>query len=355
MPNAREMDSPQPDRAAITQQVALESERRARLGVPAAASGVLYLLSGIILNASLRGLPTVGALQGLAPAFRGEANPAVSPRAAEVRFVSHHAFGLIVGSLLQAVALVFLVVILLFLLGATRFRRPQTTAIARPAVLVGGLIMAVVVFAHQVAQAIAAHNFVTGHDFTGHATEQALTQAAALQTTTYLGLVSGLALTVGMVVVALSASRVGLIPRWMMYLAIVAAVLAFTPFGDAFGFVQELIPAFWLVAMGFLLMERLPSDPPAWASGEAMPWPSPAEMRAQQAEAKEGKGKAKDKRSGKGGGGGKKGSAQPQLPTVTSAAASANGDVAPEPAQPTAESSDQSAPRRRRRKRSSRR
>lgn len=322
------LDSPpQLDKAAIREHVERERAQRTRLGVPAAAAGVLYLLSGIILNASLSGLPTVGVLQGLAPALRGEPNPAVSPRAAEVRFVNSHAFGLIVGSLIQAVALVFLVIVLLFLLGAVRFRRPQTTPIARPLVLVGGLAMAVVVFGHQLAQAIVAHSFVGGHDFSGAATEHALTGAPVLQATTYLGLIAGIALTAGMVIVALSASRVGLITRWMMYLAIVAAVLAFTPFGDAFGFVQELIPAFWLVAIGFLFMERLPSDPPAWGSGEAVPWPSHAQMRAEQGAEKEGKGRGKDS-SAKGGG-------------------QSNGEVAPEPAQRSLSTS-----RRRKRKRS---
>jgi hypothetical protein len=315
------LESAPPERATIREHVEREHARRIRLGVPAAAAGVLYLLSGIILNASLSGLPTVGALQGLAPALRGEPNPAVRPRAAEVRFVNSHAFGLIAGSLIQAVAVVLLVTVLLFLLGATRFRRPQTTPVARPLVLVGGLTMAAVVFGHQVAQALLAHSFVGGHDFSGAATEHALTGAAALQVTTYLGLLAGLSLTAGMVIVALSASRVGLIMRWMMYLGIVAAVLAFTPFGDAFGFVQELIPAFWLVAIGFLCMERLPNDPPAWASGEAVPWPSPAETRAQQAREKEGGGRGKGSQS--------------------------NGEVAPEPAQRSLSTS-----RRRKRKRS---
>ena len=63
----------------------------------------------MIVTTTLRPLPTVGAIQGLAPALRGEANPAVSPGAAEVRFIDHHAFGLIAGNVLQAVAIVFLV------------------------------------------------------------------------------------------------------------------------------------------------------------------------------------------------------------------------------------------------------
>ena len=320
-----------PDKATIRQYVTREPEQRTRLGVPAAAAGVLYLLSGIILNASLNGLPTVGVLQALSPTLQGKISPAASPRAEEVRFVDHHAFGLIAGSVLQSVALVFLTIILLFLLGAVRFRRPQATAIARPLVLVAGSAMAVVVLGHAVAQAIVAHNFVNGHDFGNHATEQALTGAAALQVSTYLGLIAGLGLTLGMVIVVLSTTRVGLIPRWMMYLGIVGALLAFTPFGDAFGFVQELILTFWLVAVGFLFMERLPADPPAWASGEAMPWPSPAEMRARQSAEKEGRNAEKeDRKQGKG-----KGSSQ------------SNGEVAPEPAQRSLSTS-----RRRKRKRS---
>jgi hypothetical protein len=273
---------------------------------------VLYLLSGIILNASLKGLPTVGVLQGIAPALRGEPHPPESPRANEVRYVSHHAFGLIAGSLLQAAGLVILVLVLLFLLEAIRFRRPHTTPIARPAVLVGGSIMALIVFGHKLAQAIAAHSFATGHDFSGHAVEQALARTAALQLTAYLGLLAGLSLIVGMVIVVMGAARTGLIPRWMMYLGMVAAVLV-TPFGEVFGFVQGVLCAFWMVAVGFLLMERLPSDPPAWAGGEAIPWPSQAELRAT------------------------------RTPKP-------NGDVAPEPAQRAVDSAS-----RRKRKRSSRR
>lgn len=298
------------DRAQIAAQIALESERRDRLSVPAAASGVLYLLSGIILTTTLKGLPTVGLLQGVAPALRGEPDPAVSPRAAEVAFINHHALGLIAGGVLQTVAVVFLTLVLLFLLGATRFRRPETTAIARPAVLVGGVGMAVVFLVRPIVQTVTAHNFVTGHDFGAHAADQALIQGTGLQVTQYLGLLAGLSLTVGMVIVLLGAGRTGLIARWMMILGMFAAVLAFTPFGVLFGLVQELIPAFWLVATGLMFMGRA-SEPPAWAAGEAVPWPSAAERR-----------------------GGK-----PAL-------AGAGIDVAPEPAKPVAPSS------RRRRKRS---
>jgi len=323
MPNRSEID-----RSEIDRQVAFESQRRARLGVPALAGGVLYLLGGIIVSATLKSLPTVGVVQALTPALRGEANPAVSPGTPEVRYISHHAFGLIVGNLLQSMSVVALVLILLFILGAVRFRRPQTTPAAWWFVLVGGVVLALVSVVRPVVQTLNAHNFASGHDFTAESVNRALTHSSLLEVTQYLGLFSGLALTGGMIVVVLGASRTGLMTRWMMFLGIFMAVVAFTPFGLALGSAQELIPAFWMVAAGLLLMERWPNgDPPAWAAGEARPWPSAAERAA---EREDGRG---DGRAAKG---------KPAL-------APAGADVAPDPTQPAAGSG------RRRRKRGSRR
>src|SRR3984893_12158502 len=144
----------QPSKAEIKAQVALETERRGRRGVPTAAGGVLYLLSGIILMATLKGIPTVGVLQGVAPALRGEVNPAESPRAAEVRFQSHHSFGLVAGSVLVALADAAIVLVLLFVLQSTRFRRPQTASTARWLILVGGSAVAVFSVITQVLLAI---------------------------------------------------------------------------------------------------------------------------------------------------------------------------------------------------------
>src|ERR1700730_15167588 len=108
------------------EQVARESERRSRLAVPALAGAVLYLLSGIMISSTLNGAPTVGLLQGLAPALRGEANPALSPRAAEVKFISHHSLALIAGSALAAIAIGGLTLVLLLLGAASPLPRPDT-------------------------------------------------------------------------------------------------------------------------------------------------------------------------------------------------------------------------------------
>lgn len=292
------------DRSQIADEVAYEGERRVRLAVPAVAGGVLYLLSGIILTTTLNGIPTVGVLQGVAPALRGEANPAVSPRAAEVKFQSHHSFGMIAGSVLVAIAFAALVLVLLFLLRATIFRRPETNRIARPLTLVGGLGVAVLSVVTQIVLAINTHNFATGHDFSSHAVE-AVTHNGVYTALAYVTPLAGIALAGGMIITMLGAVRVGLLPRWVGMVGGVSAVLVLLPTAAL-----DLIPAFWLVSVGILLMGRWPGgDPPAWESGEARPWPTAAEQRARREAESEGSRPA----------------AKQTPPTI-------NGEVAPEPA-----------------------
>jgi hypothetical protein len=327
-------------KATIRARVAYESERRARLGVPAFAGGVLFLLGGIIVSTTLKALPTVGPLQAVAPALRGEPDPAVSPGAAEVRFIDHHAFGLLAGNVLQAVAILIIVLVLLFLQESARFRRPEMSRAARPLVLVGGAVMVLVSIAHPAVQVLNAHSFVGGHDFDVAAVNRALTRSAALEVTEYLGLLGGLVLAAGMVVVVLGASRTGLMARWMMMLGIFMALLAFTPFGLALGETAQLIPAFWMVATGMLLTGRWPGgDPPAWVAGEARPWPSGGRARAER-DARRAGGATERAKGGR--------------PRSKDGAQQSNGDVgsvAPEPVPPTAPSG---ASGRRRRKRGSR-
>jgi hypothetical protein len=271
-----------PTAAEIRTQTSSELARRTRLGVPALAGGVLYLLGQIIIAGTLKVAPTVGLFQGLDPALRGEADPSVSPRAAEVKFISHHAFALIAGSVLAALAILALTLVLLLILDATRFRRPQTWAAARPLVLGGGIALAVVSVGHQVVSAIETHNFAVGHDLSNHAVDQALTKGAANLVVDYVDLIAGLALAAGMIGVMINALRVGLLPRWVAILGMFTAVLIFLPLGGA---ELEVIPAFWMVIVGILLAGRWPNgDPPAWAAGEARPWPTPAERRAEREE-----------------------------------------------------------------------
>jgi hypothetical protein len=241
---------------------------------------VLFLLSAIIVNAVLNGLPTVGVVQGLAPALRGESTPAASARAPEVRFLSHHAFGLIVGSALESIAVVVLTFALLFVLGAARFRKPDDSPLARTLVIAGGAGLAIFGVAVQAIRAVRTHDFAIGHDFSEHAVEAALTKGTLNVVVGYLGLLAPLVLTIGMIMVIIQATRVGLLTRWLRGLGIAAAIVMLPLFAGVF--YLQLVPAAWLVAMGLLFMGRLPGgELEAWASGRSQPWPSQAEMRAQ--------------------------------------------------------------------------
>jgi hypothetical protein len=312
-----------PSTSEIRAQTAQELERRKRLAVPAFAGGVLYLLSAIAIAGVLKSAPTVGLFQGLEPALRGEANPRVSPRASEVKFISHQAFGLIAASTLAALAVGALTLVLLLLADATRFRRPGMWPAARPLALYGGIAFAVVSLAHQVVAAIETHKFAVGHDFSNHAVDQALTKGTLNILVVYLALIAAVALAAGTIVISMNAQRVGLIPRWMGILGIFTGVLIFLPIGGA---QLQVVPAFWLVMMGVLYMGRWSKgDPPAWAAGEARPWPSQAQVRA-------------EKQSGEAGGNGRR-SPSKGAP-----------DVAPAPTQPASGGSS----RRRRRKRKAR-
>jgi hypothetical protein len=266
--------------AEVAAQLEWERERRARLGVPAVAAGFLYLFGAVIIGSALGGAPTVGLLQAISPAIKGEAHPQRSPRADEVIYISHHAFPLIAGSLISAIALLVLTAVLFVLVKATRFRRPQSWQATVPLVVIGGIGFAAVSIGHQIAGAILTHDFAAGNDFSNHAVDYALTNAGVNVGMQYISLLAGLSLTVGMISASLGAMRAGLLTRWMGVVGIFAALLIFLPIG---GETLTLVPAFWLAAMGMLYMGRWPGEePPAWAAGEARPWPSQAELRAAQ-------------------------------------------------------------------------
>jgi hypothetical protein len=270
--------------AEIREQVESEARRRGRLAVPAFAGGFLYLLSQIIITETLTGAPNVGVLQGLAPALSGVASPARSPRANEVKFISHHALPLIAGSVLAAFALFALTKILLLLLEATTFRRPQTWRRARAVLLIGGIAFPAVSVVHQIVTAIQTHNFATGSDFSSHAVDEALTTGTPNVVIEYVDLLAGLALAAGIIGVMINALRVGLVPRWMGILGMFTGLLLFLPIGGA---ELQVVPALWMVMMGVLYAGRWPGgDPPAWLAGEPRPWPSGAQMRAERQAAK---------------------------------------------------------------------
>ena len=76
----------------------------------------------------------------------------------------------------------------------------------------------------------------------------------------------------------LRARRVGLLSPFMGILGVVVGALIV--FRSQFPGLATVVQAFWLGALGALLLGRWPGGRgPAWASGRAEPWPTAAQRR----------------------------------------------------------------------------
>jgi len=112
----------------------------------------------------------------------------------------------------------------------------------------------------------------------------------------YGGLIGSLLLAVSFVLIALNAMRVGLLTKFSGYIGMAAAAASLLLVGSA---PALLIEVFWLLSTALLLAGRWPSgDPPAWKTGQAVPWPSSAELREQRLAAR-GQGRQAPKRDGR--------------------------------------------------------
>jgi hypothetical protein len=79
------------------------------------------------------------------------------------------------------------------------------------------------------------------------------------------------------VMLPLRARRVGLLTPFMSILGVIAGALIVFPFAS----ISAIVQALWLGALGALVLGRWPGGRgPAWESGEAEPWPTAAERRA---------------------------------------------------------------------------
>jgi len=111
--------------------------------------------------------------------------------------------------------------------------------------------------------------------------KNALSEASLRDAATGFGLAGRIGLAVALIYSCLWAMRVGLLTRFWGSLGMalgVAALLLLVQFCLIF-----------FIYFALLLVNKLPGGrPPAWAAGEAVPWPTPGERMAQELEPKEG-------------------------------------------------------------------
>ena len=173
-------------------------------------------------------------------------------------------------SVIGAIAIAF---VLDFLYRATKARNPELPRQIRPLPWIGGIGVAIFTVAYRVALGVNVEHFATQ----GSQTYEEARKAIEAGVPQLLGVIPQLALALAIVMISINAMRVGLLTRFLGYLGVISGAL----------FVLMLVPipivqVYWLGALAALFAGRSPSGtPPAWQSGEAMPWPSAAEMREQ--------------------------------------------------------------------------
>jgi hypothetical protein len=184
-----------------------------------------------------------------------------------------HLVGIALSAACSVIGLTAITLTLDFLLRATRARRPELPRQLRPLLWAGGMGLVILLIALQIAMTVKLNHFVDHGSQTYEEARKVNDQGAVA----YIGILAQFAFAGAFVTIAVTAMRIGLLTRFLGYLGVISAVLFVIPLVPV-----PIVQVYWLGALAMLFAGRSPNGtPPAWQSGEAMPWPSPAEMREQ--------------------------------------------------------------------------
>ncbi|HEX8159032.1 MAG TPA: hypothetical protein VF526_16730 [Solirubrobacteraceae bacterium] len=260
--------------ATADETLADEQRRRIQAGAAAIAAGVLTIGGGVLAAVVYSDLPTVPLLGAMRERLNPVA-PAESLKARQVLFYSDNAFELIAVSIVLALAAAAIGLSLSHLYRSTKARRPELPRAAVIAAVGGAVCVAVAGIVQVVGVSVEAGSFANSATRNSQAARDALNSPLVIASL-FLRQVGVFALGLAFVLLSLNAMRVGLLTRFMGVLGIIVGVLFIVPLGSSLPIVQ----AFWLIALGALFLGYWPPGrPPAWATGEAQPWPTQQEIR----------------------------------------------------------------------------
>ena len=199
----------------------------------------------------------------------------------------------VLSGVLQAASFVLLVVPVLYLFRASRYRRPRLSPTAGVLLVVGAVTLAVMTVLQQFKLLEIARDFFPFEipenvsELSGDAYAEAVDPDKAAEErirddlgAAIPGFIAGgtLALAFAVVMISVNAMRVGLLSRFMGVLGIGIGVMLVIPFG-----VQPILQLAWLGSVAAIFLDHWPGGRgPAWETGEAIPWPGAAEQRATQ-------------------------------------------------------------------------
>ena len=222
-------------------------------------SALLTLAAGLYVRAKVSG-PSSDSVEG-------------------ILLVHNHKSDLLVAAIFQALGTALLVVPLMYLFRATRFRREQLPAALRYLVLVAPLLGAATLVARQIQIGSVADKVFPKLPLPPDAAKTLVDNEVGKGSLVAVGGIAtaaALGLAFAFLLVSLNAMRAGLLSKFMGILGIIVGLLIVIPLqGDL-----PVVQVFWVAALGVLVLNRWPQGRgPAWESGEAIPWPTATDRR----------------------------------------------------------------------------
>jgi hypothetical protein len=210
-----------------------------------------------------------------------------------LRSIDRHATAQIVSSVLQGIGLGLLAIPLGFLFRAAQTRSETMRGQLIGVVIAAPLFLAIAAILSGISNVHAASEFVSNDvprlvshgvalngDRADKVAADAISDSPLRTLAGGFGLGGSLGFVVAMLYTVLNAMRLGLQTRFWGSLGMALGAVSFLP-----------LPPFyliWFIALGLLLIGRTPGGrPPAWETGEAMPWPVPGEEAAKSLAAEE--------------------------------------------------------------------
>ncbi|HET7484456.1 MAG TPA: hypothetical protein VFJ64_03690 [Solirubrobacterales bacterium] len=202
-----------------------------------------------------------------------------------LRHVDEHRGAELISSILQAIGIGLLAAPLYYLFKAAKARSERMRGQLVGIVIAAPLFLAALAILSGVSTLHAASDFVSNEvprlmakgvalnsDHANEIAKETIDEAPLRSLAAGFGLGGQLGFLVAMVYTCLYGMRVGLLPRFWGSLGIALGAVSFVFFQFAM---------LWFVYLGLLLIGRIPGGrPPAWESGEAIPWPSPGDKAA---------------------------------------------------------------------------
>jgi hypothetical protein len=200
-----------------------------------------------------------------------------------LRNVEAHQTAQMISSILQAIGVGLLAAPLYYLFRSANARSERMRGQLVGVVIAAPLFLAALAILSGISTLHAASDFVSNEiprlvakgialnsDRADEIANDTISDAPLRPLAAGFGFGGQLGFAVAMVYTCLYAMRVGLLPRFGGSLGMALGAVSFIFFQFAL---------LWFVYLGILLLRR-DSQPPAWAAGEAIPWPSPGDKAA---------------------------------------------------------------------------